>query len=93
MQIVSTQQTVSARSRISDAVVITYTAEYQAGNPIDRINGRVLKDDTVAGYFSAGRTGESILSFTAGSSLTTEEKQEISSQIYTDEAEFFTEES
>jgi hypothetical protein len=89
MQIVAKQETTTARSKISDAIVINYTAERQTGSPLDRINGRILKNDVVAGYFNASRQGESGLTFISGHSLTTEEKKEISSQIYADEEELF----
>jgi hypothetical protein len=89
MQIVATQETVTARSKISDAIVISYTAERKNESSLDRINGRILKNDVVAGYFNASRQGESGLTFISGHSLTTEEKQEIASQIYADEEEFF----
>jgi hypothetical protein len=93
MQIVATLQTTTARSRISDETVINYTADRQGDNPIDRINGRILKNDAVVGYFNANRGGDSSLNFAAGSTLTQEEKQSIAAQIYIDEAEFFAPES
>ena len=91
MQVITTQQTTAARSRISDEIVINYTSEQQDDKPTERINGRILKNDIVAGYFNANRSGESGLTFVSGSFLTADEKQEISSAVYQDEAEFFNE--
>lgn len=89
MQIIATQQTVTARSRLSDELLINYTAERQGDNPAERINGRILKNDSVAGYFNSSRSGESTLTFLAGSSLTPPEKQSISAQVYEDEPELY----
>jgi hypothetical protein len=93
MEIITTQQITTARSVVSDTIVVDYTAERKNDNPVERIGGRILKNGNAVGYFNANQAGESGLTFVANAPLTVEEKREIAAKIYADEAALLNPES